>query len=47
MHRDIKPPNIVFQSAEDIHNFNITLIDFGFSTELDKIESLIRCGTPG
>lgn len=47
MHRDIKPNNIIFKS-DDLEIFEIALIDFGFSTEMDIIHnSYLRCGTPG
>jgi len=46
MHRDIKPENLMLKSNKDI--YNIKLIDFGLSTNIDIDDYLYkRCGTPG
>lgn len=46
MHRDIKPDNILLESAKN--DYDIRIADFGLSTFVNDTEILYkRCGTPG
>ena len=46
MHRDIKPDNILLESAKN--DYDIRIADFGLATIINDSEILYkRCGTPG
>ena len=45
IHRDIKFENILL--VNDIDDYNIKLVDFGFANKTSNIDLKFACGTPG
>lgn len=46
MHRDIKPPNIIYKNQET--ETEIILIDLGLSTAIKSLSNtFVRCGSHG
>ena len=45
VHRDIKPENIVLASANN--DYDVKIVDFGFSVQMSPTAVYKRCGTPG
>jgi len=45
VHRDIKLENILLVDEND--NIKVKMGDFGLASKVEKIDTKVRCGTPG